>query len=253
MLFGGCDVVGLGFSPRIRDLADQRLWRLDDTALPDLVEPLMVNRVNVELIAAHWDDLLHLGASIHEGAVLPSLLLTKLQAFPRQNALARTLQEHGRLVKTLFILRYPQRPEMRRRVGGQLNKGENLNGLRETVNFAHGGAIRHRRQLAGQVAQALCLTLVVNCIAAFNAGLLPSAVEALRAAGFEAGDADVAHVGPTVTEHISVHGRYYYYYYYYYYDLDRPPKGLRPAPARRLEPQPRPSTANRRPASAQRD
>lgn len=54
LLFGGYDVVGLGFSPRIRDLADQRLWRLDDTALPDLVEPLMVNRVNVELIAAHW-------------------------------------------------------------------------------------------------------------------------------------------------------------------------------------------------------
>ena len=245
LLFGVYDVVGLGFSPRIRDLADQRLWRLDDTALPDLVAPLMVNRVNVELIAAHWDDLLRLGASIHEGAVLPSLLLTKLQAFPRQNALARALQEHGRLVKTLFILRYLQRPEMRRRVGGQLNKGENLNGLRETVNFAHGGAIRHR-QLVDQVAQALCLTLVVNCIAAFNAGLLPSAVEALRAAGFEADDADVAHVGPTITEHISVHGRYYY-------DLDRPPKGLRPAPARRLEPQPRPSTASRRPARAQRD
>ena len=60
----------------------------------------------------------------------------------------------------------------------------------------------------------------------------PPAVEALRAAGFEVDDADVAHVGPTVTEHISVHGRYYY-------DLDRLPKGLRPAPARRLEPQPR--------------
>jgi hypothetical protein len=134
---------------------------------------------------------------------------------------------------------------MRRRVGGQLNKGENLNGLRETVNFAHGGAIRHR-QLVDQVAHALCLTLVVNCIAAFDAGLLPSAVEALRAAGFEVGDADVAHVGPTVTERISVHGRYYY-------DLDPPPKGLRPAPARRLEPQPPPSTANRRSTRAQRD
>jgi hypothetical protein len=70
-------------------------------------------------------------------------------------------------------------------------------------------------------------------------------VEALRAAGFEVDDADVAHVGPTVTEHISVHGRYSY-------DLDRPPKGLRPAPARRLEPQPPPSTTNMRPAKAQR-
>jgi TnpA family transposase len=40
LLFGVYDVVGLGFWPRIRDLADQRLWRLDDTALPDLVAPL---------------------------------------------------------------------------------------------------------------------------------------------------------------------------------------------------------------------
>ena len=51
----------------------------------------MTNRANAELVVAHWDDLLRVGASIHEGAVLPSLLLTKLQAFPRQNALARAL------------------------------------------------------------------------------------------------------------------------------------------------------------------
>jgi len=89
LLFGAYDVVGLGFSPRIRDLADQRLSHLDDTKLPTLVASLVPNRVNVELIVAHWDDLLRLGASIHEGAVLPSLVLTKLQAFPRQNALAR--------------------------------------------------------------------------------------------------------------------------------------------------------------------
>jgi len=38
----------------------------------------------------------------------------------------------------------------------------------------------------------------VNCIAAFNAGLLPSAVEALRAAGFDVDDADIAHVGVPV-------------------------------------------------------
>lgn len=229
LLFGAYDVVGLSFCPRIRDLADQRLWCLDDTALPGLVEPLIANRVNVELIVAHWDDLLRLGASIHEGTVLPSLLLTKLQAFPRQNTLARALQEYGRLVKTVFILRYLQRPEMPKRVGRQLNKGESLNGLRETVHFARLGQVRHR-QLIDQTAQALCLTLVVNCVAAFNAGLLTPAVDQLRAAGFDIDDADVAHLGPTMSEHISVHGRYHF-------DLDGPPKGLRPAPASRRDPQ----------------
>src|SRR3974377_2419392 len=64
--------------------------------------------------------------------------------------------------------------------------------------------------------------------------LLPSAVEALRGAGFEVDAADVAHVGPTVIEHISVHGRYYY-------DLDRLPKGKGLRPARRVAWSPSPS------------
>ncbi len=84
LLFGAYDLVGLGFSPRIRNLADQRLWHLDDTALPTLAEPLVANRINTGRIVAPWDELLRLGASIPEGAVRPSLLLTKLQAFPRQ-------------------------------------------------------------------------------------------------------------------------------------------------------------------------
>ena len=182
----------------------------------------MANRVNEERIVADWDDLLRVGASIHEGAVLPSLLLTKLQAFPRQNALARALQEYGRVVKTLFILRYLQQPELRKRVGRQLNKCESLHGLREAVHFAHHGNVRHR-QLADQAAQALCLTLVVNCIATFNAGLLGPPVEQLRGAGFEVDDDDVSHLGPTMTGHINCHGRYHF-------NLDQPPKGLRAVP-----------------------
>ncbi len=144
-------------------------------------------------------------------AVLPSLLLTKLQAFPRKNALARALQEYGRLVKTLFILRYLQQPELRKRVGRQLNKGESLHALRETVHFAHHGSVRHRQlaDQAAQAAQALCLTLVVNCVAAFNAGLLTQAVDQLRSTGLEIDD-DVSHLGPTMTEHTNVHGRYYF-------------------------------------------
>ena len=148
--------------------------------------------------------------------------MTKLQAYPRQNALAAALQDYGRLVKTLFVLRYLQRPELRKRVGGQLNKGESLLGLRDTVNFAHHGDVRHR-QIADQAAQALCLSLVVNCIAAFNADLLGQSADRLRAAGFQVADDDIAHLGPTMTEHLNVHGRYYF-------DLTPTPKALRPAP-----------------------
>jgi hypothetical protein len=93
------------------------------------------------------------------------------------------------------------------------------------VHFAHHGNVRHR-QLADQAAQALCLTLVINCVAAFNAGLLGPAIEQLQADCFEVDDDDVSHLGPTMTEHINVHGRYHF-------KLDQVPKGprsLRQAP-----------------------
>ncbi len=80
-----------------------------------------------------------------------------------------------------------------------------------------------RRTAWRQSAQALCLTLVVNCVAAFNAELIGAAVPRLRAAGFAIDDADIAHLGPTMTEHLNVHGRYRF-------DLDGRPKGLRPVP-----------------------
>jgi hypothetical protein len=44
--------------------------------------------------------------SLKRGHVTASLLISKLQATPRQNALTRALQEYGRVAKTLFILRY---------------------------------------------------------------------------------------------------------------------------------------------------
>lgn len=57
LLFGAYDLVGLAFSPRIRDLADQRLWRLEETNVPALIDPLVGNHLDAERVLAHWDDL----------------------------------------------------------------------------------------------------------------------------------------------------------------------------------------------------
>ena len=49
--------------------------------------------------------------------------------------------------KTLFILRYLQDPAYRKRVGRQLNKGESVNALRDTV-LAFERASRSKRPAA---------------------------------------------------------------------------------------------------------
>ena len=105
--------------------------------------------------------------SLKRGWVTASLLISRLQSYRRQNALTRALLEYGRLVKTIFILRYLESEQFRRRINTQLNKGESLHSLREFLFFANRGKIR-RKQEEEQVHQATCLNLLTNCVIAWN-------------------------------------------------------------------------------------
>ena len=58
------------------------------------------------LILRRWDDLLRVAGSLKRGWVTASLLISRLQAYRRQNALIGALKEYGRLVKTIFVLRF---------------------------------------------------------------------------------------------------------------------------------------------------
>jgi hypothetical protein len=96
-----------------------------------------------------------------------SLLIARLHAGARQHSLARALHEYGRLVRTVFAVRYLTDTQLRRRVRRQLNKGKNLHALRRRLFFAHQGHVR-RRRLNDQIDQALCLTLVTNAVVLWN-------------------------------------------------------------------------------------
>src|SRR5919206_5317570 len=119
------------FAPRLRDLGDQQLDHLTREQRPRHLAPRINATIWQEVILRHWDDLLRLAGSLKLGWVTASLFISKLQAYPQQNVLARALQEYGRLVKTLFILRDLQSEDYRRRINTQLNKGESLHALRD--------------------------------------------------------------------------------------------------------------------------
>ena len=185
IVFALFDLLGLRFSPRIRDLGDQRLYRLDrDRAYPNL-GPRLKGYVRRDLIERRWDDLLRVAGSLKRGWVTASLLISKLQSYRRKNAVTRALQEYGRLVKTIFILRYLESEQLRRRINAQLNKGEALHSLREFLFFAHRGKIR-RKQEDEPVHQATCLSLLTNAVIAWNPVSMAAALDRLRIDGHQA-------------------------------------------------------------------
>lgn len=210
IVFALFDLLNLDFSPRIRDLPDQRLYRLGPVDSFPTVGPLLKGTINQALIVEHWDDLLRLAGSLKLGWVTASLLVGKLQATPRQNILTRALQEYGRLIKTLFIVRYLESEPYRRRIEVQLNKGEALHALRRFLFFANLGQLR-RHKTEGHINQASCLNLVTNAVITWNTVYIAAVLDQLRAEGVEVRDEDVKHLSPARYEHINRHGKYHFH------------------------------------------
>jgi len=207
VIFALFDLLGLQFAPRIRDVGDQRLFRLDRATSYANLDPVLTGTLNPDLFLQRWDDLLRLAGSLKLGWVTASLMIGKLHGYPRQNALARALQEYGRLVKTLFLLRYLENEQYRKRINGQLNKGEALHALRRFLFFANAGQIR-RQQEEGQANQAACLNLLTNAIVTWNTVYTEAVLRQLRAEGTPCAETDVLHLSPARFEHINPYGRY---------------------------------------------
>jgi TnpA family transposase len=207
LIFGLFSLLGLQFSPRLRDIGEQRLYRTGRLAEHPIVKPLIKGTINQALIVEQWDELLRLAGSIKLGWVTASLLIGKLQSFAQQNVVARALAEYGKLVKTSFIMRYYTSESYRHRIEAQLNKGEGLHALREFIFYANRGQLR-KHALEEQADQANCLTLVTNAVVVWNTVYMTAVLEQLKAEGRSVEEADLAHLSPTRFEHINVHGRY---------------------------------------------
>jgi TnpA family transposase len=160
----------------------------------------------VALIRAHWNDILHVAASIRTGTVTASLIMRQLASYPRQNGVAAALRELGRLERTLFTLDWIEDRELRRSTSRELNKGESRNSLARAVFIHRLGEIRDRTY-ENQQHRASGLNLVVTAIVLWNTRYLNRAIAALRATE-DVPEELLAHLSPLGWEHVNLTGDY---------------------------------------------
>ena len=172
-----------------------------------MLDDLASNKINVRLIAEHWDDLLRLAGSLKLGIVCAAGLTPTLQMNDRPTRLARALQELGRLVKTLYLLRFIDDESYRRRILVQLNRGEGRHQLARVIFLGKRGELR-RHYRAGQEDQLGALGLVVNLIVLWNTIYMDAAMNQLSAEGNEAQPEDIARLSPLGHKHVNMFGRY---------------------------------------------
>jgi TnpA family transposase len=206
-VFALCHLLGYRFAPRIRDLADKRIYVLEKGSAYPALAGLVGGTLNVRLIATQWNEIRRLASSIKQGTVTASLILRKLGAYPRQNSLALALRELGRLERTLFTLQWLQSPELRQRVQLGLNKGEAKNALARAVFFNRLGELRDR-SFENQRYHASGMNLVVAAIVLWNTVYLDRAIRALREQSQSVDEKLLAHLSPLGWEHINLTGDY---------------------------------------------
>ncbi|MEC5156101.1 TnpA family transposase, partial [Cryobacterium sp. CAN_C3] len=203
-VFALTQLLGYRFAPRIRGLADKRLYIPGNSDSYPTLKPLIGGNINTKIIHAHWDDILRLTTSIKTGTVTASLMLRKLGSYPRQNGLATALRELGRLERTLFTLDWMQNPELRRRVQTGLNKGEARNALARAVFFNRLGELRDR-SYDNQRHRASGLNLLTAAITLWNTVYLDHAI---TTTGHPTDDPLLDHLSPLGWEHINLTGDY---------------------------------------------
>jgi TnpA family transposase len=229
-IFALAHAFGYRFAPRIRDLGERKLHVADrDMAegLPDAVLGGVINRTTIE---ENWAEVLRLAASIRAGVVPPSVILKKLAAFPRQNALHRALREMGRLERAIFTCDWLLDPELRRRSNGNLNKGESRHALARAVFFHRLGELRDRTA-EDMAHRASGLNLVVNAIVLWNTTYLARAVAYVRDQGVALTDEELSHVAPVRWDHIALTGDYLWS------DVQTPREHFRPLRTSRFRPE----------------
>jgi TnpA family transposase len=205
-VFALTHLLGFRFAPRIRDLADKRLYIPNKQTSYQSLTTLVGSTINKKYISAHWNEILRLASSIRQGTVSASLMLRKIGSYSRQNGLAIALRELGRIERTLFTLEWLQNVELRRRVNAGLNKGESRNSLARAVFFNRLGEIRDR-SYENQRYRASGLNLVVAAIILWNTVYLEKAIQALRTKK-PINDSLLEHLSPLGWEHINLTGDY---------------------------------------------
>ena len=174
-VFGLFWLLGYQFSPRLADLGDARLWRIDRRADYGPFNKLSLGTVNLGLIRDNWSDAMRLAGSLKLGYLKAAGIMRTLQVRDKPTTLARALAEIGRIAKTVHILRYVDDPGFRRRVLIQLNHTELRHRLGRRIHHGERGEIRSPLR-QGQEEQLGCLGLALNAVVHWNTIYMHEAV-----------------------------------------------------------------------------
>jgi len=208
IIFALCYLLGYYFMPRIRDLKDQQLYRVNKNADYGVFTPLLNKTADLEIVEEQWDAMIRVALSLKKRTAPAHVIVQRLtNSFP-SDRLSKAFTNLGRIIKTEYILRYLTDLELRRTVQLQLNKGEYRHKLPRWIFFANQGEFT-TGDYEEIMNKASSLSLVSNAVLYWNTIKINGIVESLRAQGERIDEETLSHISLLPFKHILPNGTYF--------------------------------------------
>ena len=219
-VFGLAHLLGIQLMPRMRNWNKVTMYRPDSNATYQNIGSWFSRTIDWDLLADHWEYLMQVTLSIHKGKVLPSWLLQKLNSDNPKNKLYLALRELGRVHRTLFLLQYVSKPQLRRQIQAATTKIEAYNLFSQWIFFG-GDSIMKSRDPVEYEKRIKYKDLIANAIMLHNVVDMTNVLHEMAQEGYPVTPEVVATFSPYITEHIKRFGEYVI-------DTDSTPPPLQP-------------------------
>ena len=169
VIFAVCHLLGIAFAPRIKNFKKQQLYSIDErSAFKSQGFPILPSqKINLNILLENWDEILRFIATIKLRETAASQLFRRLNSYSRQHPLYAALKEFGKLIKTLFLLKYIDDLELRQTIEKQLNKQESSNKFGKAVFHGNNREFQQGTKEEQMVAEG-CKRLIENAIICWN-------------------------------------------------------------------------------------
>lgn len=140
-VFGLAYLLGINLMPRMRGLKRLLFFRSDGKTHYRHIDRLFTESINWGIIDTHLPDMLRIALSIKAGKITPSTILRRLGTRSRKNKLYFAFRELGRVIRTIFLLKYIGDVKIRKMVHAATNKSEEFNYFTQWLSFGNDGII----------------------------------------------------------------------------------------------------------------
>ena len=206
-VFALAHLLNIELLPRIRNWRDLVFYKPDPAITYQHIDALFSDHIDWALLERHWADMMQVVLSIQYGKISSAMVLRKLGNESRKNRLYQGFRELGRVIRTLFLLRYISDQPLRMQITASTNKVESYNGFVKWLFFGSEATIMDHDPEEG-AKRIKYADVLANAVILHNVYDMAKVITTLIDEGYPVQIRDLATLSPYSTAHIKRFGDY---------------------------------------------